>query len=145
VFFLYPMESCKIHERKRSQILIFALFSYYHQTNLRMTIQSENVGAAFGLVIAAAASTGLGAAVVFVPSMVKLAKRSVLAASLGFSAGVMTFVSFSEIFYKSLASFEEGGVETDRAFVYASVGFFVGVVVVMVRGCMPKETMLKEC
>ena len=97
-----------------------------------MTIQSENVGAAFGLVIAAGASTALGSAVVFIPSLVKLANRNVLAASLGFSAGVMIFVSFSEIFLKAISSFEEAGIESDRAYVYSCVCFFAGIIVVTV-------------
>ena len=65
---------------------------------------NENVGLAFGLVAAAAGSTAIGAAVVFFPRIVKLASRRVLAASLGFSAGVMTYVSFIEIFEKVTAA-----------------------------------------
>jgi zinc transporter, ZIP family len=63
-----------------------------------MTVNnSPNVGLAFGLVIGAGLATALGAAVVFIPSLVKLASRRVLASALGFSAGVMTYVSFVEI------------------------------------------------
>lgn len=97
-----------------------------------MTIQSENVGAAFGLVVAAGASTALGSAVVFFPTLVKLANRKVLAASLGFSAGVMIYASFSEVISKALKSFEEGGIDQDRSYVCASLCFFSGIVVVMV-------------
>ena len=57
-----------------------------------MTSGNNNVGIALALVAGAGASTGLGAAVVFFPKVVKLASRRVLAGSLGFSAGVMTYV-----------------------------------------------------
>lgn len=84
------------------------------------------------LVVGAGASTGLGAAAVFFPSIVKLASRRVLAGSLGFSAGVMTYVSFIEIFQKSLGSFGDAGHEENKAYAYATLCFFSGVVVMMV-------------
>jgi ZIP family zinc transporter len=91
------------------------------------------VGVAFGLVVAAAASTGLGAAVVFFPSVVKLASRRVLAGSLGLSAGVMTYVSFVEILTKALRSFEDAGHDDDAAYIYTTCCFFAGVVLMIVR------------
>lgn len=82
----------------------------------------------------------------FFPSLVKLASRRVLAASLGLAAGVMTYVSFVEIFSKSVTGFAEYlGVEDEglseeeveekenKAFVYAVLSFFGGVVVMLVR------------
>jgi ZIP family zinc transporter len=109
-----------------------------------MPTAEGNVGIAFALVCGAGASTALGAAVVFFPSLVKLASRRVLAASLGVSAGVMTYVSFVEIFVKSVVGFAASLVTDDmsddellekenKAFVYASASFFGGVVVMMVR------------
>mmetsp|Transcript_19631 Transcript_19631/g.42057 ORF Transcript_19631/g.42057 Transcript_19631/m.42057 type:complete len:422 (+) Transcript_19631:67-1332(+) len=92
-----------------------------------MTIADGNVGAAIGVVCAAGASTAIGAAVVFFPSLVKRASRRVLAASLGLSAGVMVYVSFVEIFFKSVHEFEEAGVEHNRAYIYATLNFFGGV------------------
>lgn len=87
----------------------------------------------------------------FFPSLVKLASRRVLAASLGLSAGVMTYVSFVEIFAKSVDGFaqylgvEEEGLSDEEveekenaAFVYATLSFFGGVLVMLVRnfdGC----------
>mmetsp|Transcript_21331 Transcript_21331/g.39808 ORF Transcript_21331/g.39808 Transcript_21331/m.39808 type:complete len:390 (-) Transcript_21331:1298-2467(-) len=91
-----------------------------------------NAGVAFGLVMAAGASTGLGAAVVFFPSLVKLASRRVLASSLGFSAGVMTYVSFMEIQTKAMLSFQDAGHDEDRAYIYATVCFFGGVVAMLI-------------
>ena len=92
----------------------------------------DNVAIAMGLVIAAGLSTGLGAAVVFFPSIVKLASRRVLAGSLGFSAGVMTYVSFVEIFAKSRISFEDSGFDSGKAYNYATLCFFGGVGTMMV-------------
>lgn len=95
---------------------------------------SENVGIALALVCGAGASTALGAAVVFFPSVVKLASRRVLASLLGFSAGVMTYISFVEIFQKSVGSFVDSGKhDDDLAYQLATVCFFAGVVIMMVR------------
>mmetsp|Transcript_34619 Transcript_34619/g.83635 ORF Transcript_34619/g.83635 Transcript_34619/m.83635 type:complete len:443 (-) Transcript_34619:137-1465(-) len=93
---------------------------------------SENVAIAMGLVIAAGASTAIGAAVVFIPRLIKLASRRVLAASLGFSAGVMTYVSFVEIFGKATSGFESAGHEPNVAYMFATVCFFSGVVLMIV-------------
>eukprot|EP00934_Nitzschia_sp_Nitz4_P002668 Nitzschia sp. Nitz4//scaffold191_size41780//12178//13409//NITZ4_007464-RA/size41780-augustus-gene-0.66-mRNA-1//-1//CDS//3329540172//2658//frame0 len=92
----------------------------------------DNVGVAMGLVCMAGASTGLGAAVVFFPSIVKLASRRVLAASLGFSAGVMTYISFVEIVQKSNTSFLSAGHADDKAYIYSTLCFFAGVLLMMV-------------
>lgn len=92
---------------------------------------NENVGVALALVFGAGASTGIGAAVVFIPSLVKIASRRVLASSLGFSAGVMTYVSFIEIFNKSADSFEAAGYDEKKAYIYATLCFFAGVVVML--------------
>lgn len=93
----------------------------------------ENVGIAMALVTVAGLATGLGAAVVFFPSIVKLASRRVLAGSLGFSGGVMVYVSFVEIFGKSMSAFEDafGEGEEGKAYAYATLCFFAGVVVMM--------------
>lgn len=92
----------------------------------------ENLGAAFGLVVAAGASTAIGASVVFFPSLVKYASRKTLAGGLGLSAGVMTYVSFVEIFQKSVTGFEDSGLDEDRAYLYATLSFFGGVVLMVV-------------
>jgi len=90
----------------------------------------ENAGVALALVFGAGASTGLGAAVVFFPSIVKLASQRVLAASLGFSAGVMIYVSFVEIFKKSTEDFVSAGHE-DYGYIYATLCFFGGVLLMI--------------
>jgi ZIP family zinc transporter len=93
---------------------------------------NENLGIAFALVIGAGAATGLGAAVVFVPALVKLASRKTLAGALGLSAGVMTYVSFVEIFAKSQIAFEDSGHDADKAYIYATLCFFFGVILMVV-------------
>ena len=108
-----------------------------------MSTAEGNVGAAIGLVCGAGAATAIGAAVVFFPSLVKLASRRVLAGSLGLSAGVMTYVSFVEIFVKSIDGFvasmvtedmsdDEAEEKANLAYIYATLSFFGGVVVMLV-------------
>ena len=92
----------------------------------------ENLGIAFGLVIGAGAATGLGAAVVFVPALVRLASRKTLAGALGLSAGVMSYVSFVEIFAKSSLAFEDAGHDEDKAYIYATLCFFAGIILMVV-------------
>jgi len=104
-----------------------------------MVNNSENVGIAFAAVFAAGGATAVGAAVVFFPKLVKLASRRVLAASLGFSAGVMTYVSFVEIFQKSVDAFTDhaDGQGYDeakagsRGYVFATLSFFGGIAVMI--------------
>ena len=98
-----------------------------------MVVDSPNVGVALGLVAAAGGATDLGASVVFFSSLVKLILKRVLAGSLGLSVGVMTYVSFVEIFAKSLLSFQDTGHESGKVNLYAMLSFFGGVIIMMVR------------
>jgi zinc transporter, ZIP family len=99
-----------------------------------MSGESENVGIAFGVVIGSGLATAVGAAVVFIPSLVKLADGRVLAASLGFSAGVMIYVSFMEIIPKSQQSFKEGGgFSASSSCNLSSLCFFGGIIFMLVR------------
>lgn len=67
-----------------------------------------NVGLAFGIVTAAGLSTTLGAALAFVMPYSRDAKNLLLAACLSIAAGVMTYVSFVEIFAtKAIPEFEK--------------------------------------
>ena len=91
----------------------------------------ENLGVAFALVIGAGLATAAGAAVVFVPRWVKLAGRKTLAGALGLSAGVMTYVSFVEIFQKSVDAFEDAGKDADTAQIFATLCFFGGVILMI--------------
>ena len=97
-----------------------------------MSTTNQDALIAFLITALAGAATALGASVVFFPSLVKLASRRVLAGALGFSAGVMTYVSFVEIFQKSVLAFEDAQFEENMAYIYATISFFGGVAVMKV-------------
>ena len=101
-----------------------------------MVVAEGNVGVALGLVCGAGAATAIGASAVFFPRIVKLASRRVLAGSLGLSAGVMTYVSFVEIFFKAVESFgpkPEGAGYTEKdAYNLATLTFFCGILLMKV-------------
>lgn len=103
-----------------------------------MPIDSPNVGVAFGLVIGAGLATSLGASVVFFPSFVKMASKRVLASALGISAGVMSYVSFVEIFAKSTDSFIEAGYDEGTAYAYSTLCFFGGVIAMLLLNFLVK-------
>jgi len=96
----------------------------------------DNVPLAFGLVIAAGLSTAVGASAVYFNRIVTLASQPVLAAGLGFSGGVMLYVSFVEIFVKSQIAFTEHGHEESDATAFATLCFFAGVVVMKLLGVL---------
>jgi zinc transporter ZupT len=97
-----------------------------------MPTKDPDVGIAFALVTGAGMATALGAAIVFSPTLVKYASRRTLAGALGLSAGVMTYVSFAEIFAKSRLSFIDAGHSEDDAYIYATLCFFGGVLLMIV-------------
>jgi len=68
-----------------------------------MGYSDHDLGVAFALTAAAGLSTTIGAAVVFVPSF---HTPQFLGMSLAFASGVMLYVSYIEIFFKSLEEFE---------------------------------------
>ena len=63
---------------------------------------------------------------------VKFANKTFLASALGVSAGVMLYVTFVEIFQKSLSGFHAAGVSGDMTsglvYVSATLCFFGGVI-----------------
>lgn len=106
--------------------------------------ESNNVGIAFGIVIAAGFSTALGSTVVFFPSLVHHANRKTLASSLGLSAGVMTYVSFNEIFQKSVDSFVEADFLEHQAYLSATLCFFAGIVLMVVSQSMGQQGLIED-
>jgi len=92
-------------------------------------ISLDNTGLAFGLVTAAGLATAVGAAAVFEKRIVKLASKPVLAAGLGFSGGVMLYVSFIEIFGKAQGAFEADGFEERDAYFLATLCLFAGMLI----------------
>jgi ZIP family zinc transporter len=101
-----------------------------------MPTNDPNVGIAFALVTGAGMCTALGAAIVFSPTLVKHASRKTLAAALGLSAGVMSYVSFTEILDKSKNSFLDAGHSEDEAYMYSTLCFFAGVLLMIVSTCL---------
>ncbi len=78
---------------------------------------------AFTLTLIAGLSTGIGSALAF---FTKRTNTSFLSIALGFSAGVMIYLSFIEIFPKAMESLAETTSESN-AFIYATIAFFVGI------------------
>lgn len=85
-----------------------------------------NVLFALGLTVFAGLATGVG-------SLIGLYSRGfnqkVLCGTLGFSAGVMIYVSFIEIFVKARESLEANFGEKE-AYVYTTLAFFAGIAII---------------
>ena len=90
---------------------------------------SANVGYAIAVSIGAGLATGLGGALVFFPKFFKSIPQSlVLGVSLALSAGVMLYVSFIEIFGKSLDAISQvDGINEGGATAITTVSFFFGM------------------
>lgn len=86
---------------------------------------------AFLLVVGAGGATAIGAAVVFFPQLVTLAKKRVLAAALGFAGGVMLYVSMVDILGKSFDAFSDAGHSEANADIYKALTFFLGIFFMM--------------
>mmetsp|Transcript_34842 Transcript_34842/g.39492 ORF Transcript_34842/g.39492 Transcript_34842/m.39492 type:complete len:331 (-) Transcript_34842:393-1385(-) len=88
--------------------------------------RSDNIGLAFGLTAGAGLATTLGALIVFlVPSI----NKPFLAISMAFSAGVMVFVSFTEMLGESHVFFKDEGMSQAEATGYSYLGLFVGIII----------------
>jgi ZIP family zinc transporter len=102
----------------------------------------ENVGIAFAMVTAAGLSTTFGAALVFCNRFVTRTNHAILGAALGFSSGVMLYVSFVEILQKAYSSFStcdclwQSQTADNAAYTASTLCFFGGVVVVFVLDCL---------
>lgn len=84
-----------------------------------------NVMMAFALTLFAGLSTGIGSALAF---FTKQTNKKFLSAALGFSAGVMIYVSFIEIFTKAKDSLElVYGYE--KGYWFTVMAFFAGIII----------------
>ncbi len=87
---------------------------------------TENVLFALGLTIFAGLATGIGSIMSFLS---KKFNPKFLAASLGFSAGVMIYVSLVEIFVKAKNSLSEA--HGDKVgYIYTVIAFFAGIALI---------------
>ncbi len=93
----------------------------------------ENVLPAFLLTLGAGLATGVGAAFAF---LVRKPTPRLLSTALGFSAGVMLYVSFVEILPKATEAMAESHSNADWL---AVGGFFVGIAVIAVIDAMVPE------
>ncbi len=96
----------------------------------------DNVLLAFGLTVFAGLSTGIGSAIAFFS---KKTNTKFLAVSLGFSAGVMIYVSMIEIFFKAKdALTAELGLKAGS---WATVAAFFGgiLLIALIDKLIPKE------
>lgn len=84
---------------------------------------SEDVLIAFGVCIAAAAATMIGALTIF---SAQKENTRLLAFGLAFAGGAMVYISLVEIFWKSLSDFSVI-FEDKQAYIYATLAFFGGV------------------
>lgn len=84
---------------------------------------SDSVLFAFGLTIFAGLATGVGSAMAF---FAKKTNTKFLSVALGFSAGVMIYVSFVEIFVKARTALETA-LGPSKGYLWTTLGFFGGV------------------
>ena len=96
----------------------------------------NNVLMAFGLTLFAGMATGIGSLIAFTA---KRTNHRFLSVSTGFSAGVMLYVSFIEIFPKGLA--EMIACQGDRrGYLYTTLGFFGGMLLIgLIDNLVPSE------
>lgn len=91
-----------------------------------MEISTERLLFAFGLTLFAGLSTGIGSALAF---YTRRTNQKFLSAALGFSAGVMIYVSLIEIFPKARISLEEV-YGARMGYWVTTVAFFAGIAVI---------------
>ncbi len=91
-------------------------------------MEEGNFWMAFGLTLFAGLSTGIGSALAF---FTRSTSTRFLSVSLGFSAGVMVYVSFFEILQKARESLATGFGDTAAAW-YTVLAFFSGIFLIAV-------------
>lgn len=88
----------------------------------------ENLGFAFALTILAGLSTGIGSCMAF---FTKRTNTKFLSVALGFSAGMMIYISFVEIFYKGQNALVQIFGQTNGK-IYNVLGFFSGIALIAI-------------
>jgi ZIP family zinc transporter len=93
-----------------------------------LMMDTHNILFAFGLTLLAGLSTGVGSILAF---FTKHTNKKFLSIALGFSAGVMIYVSFVELFFdakKTLAA----GIGEAKGVCVATAAFFCGILIIAV-------------
>jgi ZIP family zinc transporter len=90
--------------------------------------ETSTVWFAFGLTLFAGLSTGIGSALAF---FARTTNTRFLTASLGFSAGVMIYVSMVEIFVKSRDALTAAAGES-TGYLYTTLAFFGGILLIAI-------------
>ena len=88
-------------------------------------METSNILFALGLTLFAGLSTGIGSAIAF---FAKKTNTKFLSTALGFSAGVMIYVSFTEIFPQALDMLEKGNARFPELTV--TLAFFAGIALI---------------
>ncbi len=97
---------------------------------------NSNVLFAFMLTLFAGLSTGIGSLIVL---LTKSANKKFLSISLGFSAGVMIYVSFVEIFVKAKTSLV-AELGEKNGYIATVIGFFAGILfIAIIDKLVPSE------
>ena len=103
---------------------------------------SKNLLLAFGLTILAGLATTIGALIPFIPC-IRRSDTKYLGAALGLAAGVMLYVSFTEIFDES--KFHFCCVTRKHYDLLAASSFFVGIIVTVFLDALVKLLMKLDC
>lgn len=93
---------------------------------MKEVIFLNNVLFAFGLTVFAGVSTGVGSALAF---FAKKTNTKFLSGALGFSAGVMIYVSMVEIFVEARESLE-ASLGSTKGYWVTTISFFVGIALI---------------
>lgn len=101
-----------------------------------VALDINNVLLAFGLTLFAGLSTGIGSALAF---FTKRTNEKFLSAALGFSAGVMLYVSFIEIFVKAKSALI-AVYGAQKGYLFTTIAFFAGIVLMaLIDKLIPSE------
>lgn len=92
-----------------------------------MDFELSQILFALGLTVFAGLATGVGSALAF---YTKKTNESFLSAALGFSAGVMIYVSLIEIFAKARVSLEDYYGNDSKAYLITTLAFFGGIALI---------------
>lgn len=93
-----------------------------------MDISTNNLLFAFGITLFAGLSTGIGSLLAL---KTKKTNEKFLSATLGFSAGVMIYVSVIELFPEARASLESL-FGSSKGFTYTTIAFFAGIAIIAI-------------